>query len=142
MKSDKDPRHIARIACVQKLFADHFKTAIEKKDNTEQLELLLDENQNLDKKLYTKICNGVEKKLTMIDNIIKKFTPQWPFNLIKKTDLEILRIAIYEAFIGQITPPKVAIDEAIELAKEFRDETSSNFISGVLGSIHSKLNKK
>jgi N utilization substance protein B len=54
----------------------------------------------------------------------------------KLVDLQILRMAIYEGFISKITPPKVAIDEAIEIAKEFGGETSSKFVNGVLGAIY------
>lgn len=54
----------------------------------------------------------------------------------KLVDLQILRMSIYEGFLEKITPPKVAIDEAIELAKEFGDESSSKFVNGVLGAIY------
>jgi len=59
----------------------------------------------------------------------------------KLVDLQILRIAIYEGFIGKITPPKVSIDEAIEIAKDFGGESSSKFVNGVLGAIY-ELNKE
>lgn len=54
----------------------------------------------------------------------------------KKVDLQILRIAIFEGFIGKLTPPKVAIDEAIELAKEFGGQASDKFVNGVLGALY------
>ncbi|HCC67750.1 TPA: transcription antitermination factor NusB, partial [Patescibacteria group bacterium] len=54
----------------------------------------------------------------------------------KLVDIQILRIAIFEGFIGKITPPKVAIDEAIELAKEFGEEVNGKFVNGVLGAIY------
>jgi N utilization substance protein B len=54
----------------------------------------------------------------------------------KLVDLQILRIAIYEGFIDKKTPPKVAIDEAIELAKEFGEEVNGKFVNGVLGAIY------
>ncbi len=54
--------------------------------------------------------------------------------------MQILKVAVFEGFIGNITPPKVAIDEAIEIAKEFGDSTSSVFVSGVLGSLIKKTN--
>jgi transcription antitermination protein NusB len=59
-------------------------------------------------------------------------------NQIKKIDIEILRIAIFEGFIAKITPPKVAIDEAIELAKDFGGDPSSKFVNGVLGGLYEK----
>jgi N utilization substance protein B len=60
----------------------------------------------------------------------------------KKVDLEILRVAIYEGFLTDITPPKVAIDEAIELAKELGGESSDKFINGVLGAIYEQVKKE
>ena len=61
-----------------------------------------------------------------------------PIAQIQKVDLEILRIALWEGFLSETTPPKVAIDEAIEIAKEFGGDASSKFINGVLGSIYEK----
>jgi N utilization substance protein B len=59
----------------------------------------------------------------------------------KLVDLQILRIAIYEGFVGTITPPKVAIDEAIEVAKDFGGEINSKFVNGVLGAIYEQQKK-
>jgi len=73
-----------------------------------------------------------------IDQQIHEHAPQWALDQIKKVDLEILRVAIYEGFLGDVTPPKVAIDEAIELAKELSGDTSDKFVNGVLGAIYEK----
>ncbi len=70
-----------------------------------------------------------------IDTIIQTSAPKWPIDKINKVDLAILRCAIWELNFQKITPPKVIIDEAIELAKEFGTDTSSSFVNGVLGSI-------
>ena len=59
----------------------------------------------------------------------------------KLVDLQILRMAILEGFIDKITPPKVAIDEAIEIAKDFGGETSGKFVNGVLGAIYEEEKK-
>jgi len=75
------------------------------------------------------------KNITSIDSIIHTDAPKWPIDKINKVDLAILRCAIWELTIQQKTPPKVVIDEAVELAKEFGTDTSSSFINGVLGSI-------
>ena len=77
-----------------------------------------------------------------IDAIISKYAPQWPISQMKLVDLQILRIAIFEGFLGEITPPKVAIDEAIEVAKDFGGEISSKFVNGVLGAIYEERNKE
>ena len=77
--------------------------------------------------------------LKKIDQIIKTNAPKWPLDKINKVDLSILRTAIWELLYKKKTPPKVVIDEAVELAKEFGSETSHSFINGVLGSAVKKL---
>lgn len=67
--------------------------------------------------------------------------PKWPIEKINRIDLAILRLAVWELFYKRKTPPKVAIDEAIELAKEFGAENSPSFINGVLGTIFKKKEK-
>ena len=67
---------------------------------------------------------------------------QWPIEQMKSVDLQILRMAIFEGFVGEITPPKVAIDEAIEVAREFGGEISSKFVNGVLGAIYEEIKPK
>ena len=68
---------------------------------------------------------------------IKKAAPTWPIEKLNKIDLAILRLAVFE-LENQQTPPKVVIDEAIELAKEFGAESSASFVNGVLGTIYKK----
>ena len=77
-----------------------------------------------------------------IDKLIEKYAPQWPINKINLVDRNILRLGIYELLYGdsQEVPHKVAINEAIELAKEFSGETSGRFVNGVLGSIYKNIN--
>jgi N utilization substance protein B len=70
-----------------------------------------------------------------IDKIIASSAPEWPVDKIAKIDLAILRLAIYELTIAHLEPPKVIIDEAVELAHEFGNEHSSQFVNGVLGSV-------
>ena len=76
--------------------------------------------------------------LKQIDKIIKKNAPKWPLDKINKIDLSILRVGIWELTYHQKTPPRVIIDEAIELAKEFGTQTSSSFVNGVFGGIVKK----
>ena len=75
------------------------------------------------------------EKIKEIDEIIRKIAPKWPLEKINKVDLAILRCAIWEIKFNSNTPPKVVIDEAVELAKEFGTDTSSAFINGCLGGI-------
>ena len=70
-----------------------------------------------------------------IDELIAEFAPSWPINQMAIVDRNILRTAIYEITLGGETPPKVAINEAVELAKVFGSESSARFVNGVLGSL-------
>lgn len=77
----------------------------------------------------------IVEKIKEIDMIIEKNAPIWKIEEMAKIDVAILRLAVYELIFGN-TPRKTAIDEAIELAKEFGNEKSASFISGVLGKIY------
>lgn len=86
------------------------------------------------KKLYT--ASFHRKKFDpKIDQIIAKNAPDWPVNKLNKVDLAILRLAISELKVCPATPPKVVIDEAIELAKTFGSAKTSKFINGVLDAV-------
>ena len=147
-----DKRHLARTFVVQRLFERNFKNPdISKSQDNEFSNKALaevegedgsgDEGTSVkyDKQLADKLFQGVIKYKDKADYVIEKLAPEWPIGQINKTDLQILRIAIFEGFISNLTPEKVAINEAIELAKEFGGVPSGKFINGVLGSL---LNKK
>jgi len=91
--------------------------------------------------LAQKIVNGVKKNLSQIDNIIQKAAPSWPIDKMNILDRNILRIGVYELVFedNDPVPPKVAVNEAIELAKAFSSETSGKFINGVLGTVYKEL---
>lgn len=88
-----------------------------------------------------KIIQGVISHLKEIDEIIVKAAPEWPLNQISIVDRNILRIGIYELIYANKdeVPHKVAINEAIEVAKNFGGQNSSKFINGVLGSIYNEI---
>jgi N utilization substance protein B len=137
MKHKKDPRHQARIVALQKLFSSHFTSPQKGIDSSDIKDIAkATEIENYDANLATKLINGVEKDIEEINKIIEDYAPQWPIDQIQKVDLEILRIAIWEGFLTKLTPPKVSIDEAIEIAKEFSGPKSSKFVNGVLGAIY------
>ncbi len=143
MKRASDPRHLARILALQKLFSSYFnKNNLTVEDIATEDLVQLDEIEEYNQELLEKIVNGVEEKQTEIDDLITKYAPQWPISQMKLVDLQILRIAILEGVIGKITPPKVAIDEAIEIAKDFGGDTSSKFVNGVLGAIYEETKKE
>lgn len=141
MKRATDPRHLARVLALQELFSKDFNKDSINTDIIPLAELVeLDEITEYNTELYEGIKEGVLDNREQIDSIITKYAPAWPLDQIKLVDLQILRIAIYEGFISKITPPKVALDEAIEIAKEFGGETSSKFVNGVLGAIYEETN--
>jgi N utilization substance protein B len=145
MKTRNDPRHLSRIVALQKLFAVHFENGVEtgQVKNISIKEIATtSELGEFDEKLAQKIIDGVEKEIENLDQKIEEYAPQWPIEQIQSVDLEILRIALWEGFVGEITPPKVAIDEAIEIAKEFGGDSSSKFVNGVLGSIYEEIKKQ
>lgn len=94
-------------------------------------------DENFAKDLVLKILTNLKE----IDQRIKKYAPEWPIRQISMIDRNILRIGIFEIIFSKETPNKVAIDEAIELAKMFGSETSGRFINGVLGTIYEKIKK-
>lgn len=139
MKKATDPRHLSRELALQSLFSRDFNNGKESTVDFDVKELsLIDEIETYNEELYLTLLNGVKQERESIDELITKFAPQWPISQMKLVDIQILRMAIYEGFISNITPPKVAIDEAIELAKEFGGESSSKFVNGVLGAIYEK----
>lgn len=115
MKTSKDPRHIKRRKVVKILFAQIFT------------------NQSKLPELAKKVLENKKE----IDKIIKTSAPAWPVDNLNKVDLAILRLSVYE-LMNTNTPPKVIIDEAVELAKEFGSESSPSFVNGVLGTIYKK----
>lgn len=119
MKTAFDPRHLKRRETVKFLFAE---------DYTHQPKL-------------NDTAKKVLKKLATIDPQIQKAATAWPVDKLNRIDLAILRLAIYEMEEGD-TPPKVVIDEAVELAKEYGAEASPSFVNGVLGTIYTSITKE
>lgn len=137
MKSKSDPRHNARRLALASVFCWLFSDP----DNRLCLELSQEvlECQNVDTALVDRIVAGVQENTSEIDRLVQKCAPEWPINKISKVDLVILRIAIWEIMHEQEAPEKVVIDEAVELAKEFGNDTSPKFVNGVLGSVIDQL---
>jgi len=138
-----DPRHIARVLAVQYLFSQ-YRQENEPGFLTFEVESLLQilEEEKYDKNLYEKLIDGVETQVEELDNIIKEKAPEWPIDQINPVNLSILRLALWEGFIAKLTPPKVVINEAIEMAKQLSSEADGSFINGVLGNIYNELKQK
>lgn len=90
------------------------------------------------------LSDGVLKNIEALDKIIEKAAPEWPITQISLIDRNVLRIGLYELLYENKdeVPPKVAINEAIELAKTFSGPTSGKFINGVLGTVYKQLEEK
>jgi N utilization substance protein B len=88
------------------------------------------------------LVNGVIQNKDIIDYNIEKFAPAWPIGQIAVIDRNILRLAIFEVLLNNKAPVKVAINEAVELAKTFGSDSSSKFVNGVLGSVSALGSKK
>lgn len=135
MKSQFDPRHEARRLALSTLFEQSF--------NQESLVAALEhvkpeinaEGVPFDGGLLNQITGGVAENLGTINQIICTAAPEWPIEQIARIDLVALRIAVFELYFSKNVPPKVAIDEAIELAKEFGGDNSGKFVNGVLGTV-------
>ena len=97
-----------------------------------------------DKGFIWQLVVGVVEHLPQINQIIEKAAPQWPIEQINVVDRNILRIGLYELLFGdkKAVPPKVAINEAIELAKGFGGEASGKFVNGVLGTVFKETEKR
>ncbi|MDD4873811.1 MAG: transcription antitermination factor NusB [Dehalococcoidales bacterium] len=98
--------------------------------------LIFDESLSEENNVFVReLVEGVQKNRRQIDEKIKQFAPTWPIAQISVLDRNILRLAIFELLFDNKTPIKVAINEAVELAKSFGSDNSARFINGVLSSI-------
>lgn len=133
-------RHLARTLALQTLFEWDFKGK-----NPKTLAEIIKYNfesfapEYSDHSFTERIVKGVVDHLEEIDGYIIKFAPQWPLEQITNVDRNILRVGIYELVFDPDIPSKVAINEAIEVAKAFGGESSGTFVNGVLGSIYNNL---
>lgn len=94
-----------------------------------------------DKEFPRRLVDGVLAQLEVLDKIISKAAPEWPIEQINIVDRNILRLGLYELLYSkrEEVPPKVAINEAIELAKSFGGESSGRFVNGVLGTVYREI---
>jgi len=136
-------RHLSRTIVLQSLFEWDFNN----QEKTEKINSILEYNMRefstgmCDLEFSKKIVDNILEKKDIIDEIIKKAAPQWPIEKISIVDRNILRIGISELVFAdrKEVPPKVAINEAIELAKTFGGDSSGRFVSGVLGTIYKEM---
>jgi N utilization substance protein B len=135
-------RHLSRSIAMQSLYEWDFKGK-----DPKQLKEIVEKNikefgPGLEESNFVwQIVNGVLEYLSKLDKIIEKSAPEWPLEQITIVDRNVLRIGLYELLFGNRdeVPPKVAINEAIELAKTFGGESSGKFINGVLGTVYREI---
>jgi len=133
-------RHLARTIALQTLYQWDFNGR-----NQDNIEESIKRNLNNfapqfdDKGFIENLVGGVVKNQEKIDNLIIKYAPEWPIEQITMVDRNVLRIGIQEMKYDTDIPEKVAINEAIELAKTFGGESSGKFVNGVLGTIYKEM---
>ncbi len=127
-------RHLSRVIIMQTLYEWDFRPKCDvdeiKKRNIDNY------NKDADTSFIDQTIDGVQKNIRVIDEQIAKSAPEWPLEQVSTIDKTILRIAVYELLYSSDIPPKVAINEAVELGKTFGGENSSKFINGVLGTVY------
>jgi transcription antitermination protein NusB len=135
-------RHLSRSIVLQTLYEWDFGTENEITPKDMLLRNIEEFGPGLDDSLFMgDLFEGIIRKQTVIDEIIEKAAPDWPIDKISIIDRNVLRIGLYELLFGdrEEVPPKVAINEAIELAKSFGGENSSRFVNGVLGGVYKEI---
>jgi len=137
-------RHLGRIVALQSLYEYEFRVGSE--DSSVDIDEILGRNLDRydtaiqDKQFVIDLVKGVIADQADLDGKIQPIAPDWPIEQIARIDRTILRMGLYELLhLAKIVPPKVAINEAVELAKAFGSDNSSKFINGVLGTAYRTL---
>lgn len=136
-------RHLARSIAMQSLYEWDFDA--QKGDLKELVERNIQEFgpglEDVNKDFIRTLALGVTEHLADLNQIIEKAAPEWPLEQITVVDRNVLRLGLFELLYGNKdeVPPKVAINEAIELAKNFSGESSGKFVNGVLGTVFREL---
>ncbi len=132
-------RHLGRIVALQTLYEYEFRLSCD--DKNLDVDEILQRNLHRysdsidDHEFIVKLVKGVIKEQDSLDATLQPVAPEWPINQIARMDRLILRLGLYELLHEPSVPPKVVINEAVELAKAFGGENSSKFINGVLGTV-------
>ncbi len=132
-------RHLGRIIALQTLYEQDFR--VECGDKAFDLDDVLERNIQRyhdmvdDRDFIVRLVDGVNSKQLELDELLQPIAPEWPIAHIARMDRTVLRIGAYELLHESDVPPKVVINEAVELAKAFGGDNSSKFINGVLGTV-------
>jgi transcription antitermination protein NusB len=132
-------RHLGRIIALQTLYEQDFRRNAG--DTGLDIEAILARNVGRyegtveDKDFIGRVVRGVYSRASELDTTLQPIAPEWPIDQIARMDRVVLRIGLYELLYEPDIPPKVVINEAVELAKAFGSENSSKFVNGVLGTV-------
>jgi len=133
-------RHLARTIAMQSLYEWDFRNVDLDEITAYNIEQF---GRGIEGTDFThRLVEGVAKNVKKIDNLIKKCAPEWPIDQIAKIDKAVIRLGIFELLFSDEVPPKVAINEAVEVAKIFGSESSSKFVNGVLGTVFREHEKE
>ncbi len=139
-------RHLGRILALQTLYEYDFRSDCNDTglDLAEILARNLDRYSETveDQSFVANLVNGVAKLGDKLDAVLQPVAPEWPLDQIARMDRLVLRMSLFELVNGSDVPPKVVINEAVELSKAFGGENSSKFINGVLGTIMRSIEDK
>ena len=132
-------RHLGRIVALQTLYEQEFRLSCGDKnldiDEIMQRNIARYKDTIDDQEFITKLVKGVIAEESELDAVLQPVAPEWPIDQIARMDRLVLRLGLYELLHEPSVPPKVVINEAVELAKAFGGENSSKFINGVLGTV-------
>ena len=132
-------RHLGRIVALQTLYEQDFR--LEANDAQFDLNEVLERNigrykETIEDTTFIRgLAEGVTAEIAKLDALLQPVAPEWPIDQIARMDRMILRMGAYELLHSKDIPPKVVINEAVELAKAFGGDNSSKFINGVLGTL-------
>jgi len=132
-------RHLSRTIAMQSLFEWDFNGKISSISDIIERDFSDFAPDFDDQGFAISLAKGVIKNIELIDSYIKKYATEWPIDQINSVERNVLRLGIYELAVATEVPPKVAINEAIEVAKNFGGEASGKFINGVLGSVYADM---
>lgn len=137
-------RHLGRVIVLQSLYEYELRTSA--KDPDVDLDIIIAKNIEPyekalgDTEFVYNLAHNVAKNFETLDAVLAPIAPEWPISSIAAIDRNVLRMGLYElSECRDSIPPKVAINEAVELAKAFGSENSSKFVNGVLGTVFKKL---
>ena len=139
-------RHLGRIVVLQTLYEYEFRSQSED-ENVDLADIIARNMERYedtigDKQFVQDLLNGIVERQVELDTKLQPMAPEWPISQISRIDRNVLRMGLFELLYMQETvPPKVAINEAVELAKAFGSDNSSRFVNGVLGTAYRTLVK-